>query len=138
MVEYRLSTSQALIGTREYAAFQLLYLLSKRLFSALQKVRLKSLSLVPRPMSQQRMGLHHVAIAVKWTGYETRNLTRGPRGKRGGPAIPKKKFVRQFFNSDCQCKSFSCFMLTRFSRTIARNENIILLNGFLAINRIPA
>ena len=52
----------------------------------------------------------------------------GPRGKRGAP---RSLVVRQFFNSDCQCKSFSCFMLTRFSRTIAKkNENIILLNGF--------
>ena len=62
-------------------------------------------------------------------GGQGGKLPRAPRQK-GGPAIPKKKFVRQFFNPDCQCK---CFMLTRFSRTIAKkncNENIILLNGF--------
>ena len=54
-------------------------------------------------------------------GGQGGKLPRAPRQK-GGPAIPKKKFVRQFFNSDCQCKSFSCFMLTRFSRTIAKKK----------------
>ena len=57
--------------------------------------------------------------AVERAGGQGGKLPRAPRQK-GGPAIPKKKFVRQFFNSDCQCKSFSCFMLTRFSRTIAK------------------
>ena len=64
-------------------------------------------------------GSHTVPLRGGGGGGQGGKLPRAPRQK-GGPAIPKKKFVRQFFNSDCQCKSFSCFMLTRFSRNIAK------------------